>query len=41
MEKNSPIKQYKKTGIIAAAAVVVAVLGVWAVSALNSEKTAV
>ena len=39
MEKNSPIKQYKKTGIIAAAAVVVAVLGVWAVSALNSEKT--
>ena len=38
--ENSPIKQYKKTGIIAAAAVVVAVLGVWAVSALNSEKTA-
>lgn len=40
MEKNSPIKQYKKTGIIAAVAVIVAVLGVWAVSALNSEKTA-
>ena len=40
MEKNSPIKQYKKTGIIAVAAVVVAFLGVWAVSALNSEKTA-
>ena len=38
--ENSPIKQYKKTGIIAAAAVVVAVFGVWAVSALNSEKTA-
>lgn len=38
--EKSPIKQYKKTGIIAAAAVVVAVLGVWAVGALNSEKTA-
>ncbi|MDW2995854.1 MAG: OmpH family outer membrane protein [Alphaproteobacteria bacterium] len=38
--EKSPIKQYKKTGIIAAAAVIVAVLGVWAVGALNSEKTA-
>jgi Skp family chaperone for outer membrane proteins len=37
--ENSPIKQYKKTGVIAAVAVIVAVLGVWAVSALNSEKT--
>ena len=38
--ENSPIKQYKKTGIIAAAAVIVAVLGVWAVGALNADKTA-
>ena len=38
--EQSPVKQYKKTGIIAAAALVVAVLGVWAVSALNSGKTA-
>lgn len=38
--EKSPIKQYKKTGIIAAATVIVAVLGVWAVGALNSEKTA-
>ena len=39
-KENSPIKQYKKTGIIAAVAIAVAVLGVWAVSALNSGKTA-
>lgn len=39
-KENSPVKQYKKTGIIAAVAVAVAVLGVWAVSALNSGKTA-
>ncbi|MEE1030386.1 MAG: OmpH family outer membrane protein [Alphaproteobacteria bacterium] len=38
--ENSPVKQYKKTGIIAAVAIAVAVLGVWAVSALNSGKTA-
>lgn len=38
--ENSPVKQYKKTGIIAAVAIAVAVLGVWAVSALNSEKSA-
>jgi Skp family chaperone for outer membrane proteins len=37
--EQSPVKQYKKTGIIAAVALVIAVLGVWAVSALNSEKT--
>ena len=39
-KENSPVKQYKKTGIIAAVAIAVAVLGVWAVSALNSGKTA-
>lgn len=38
--EKSPVKQYKKIGIIAAAALVVAVLGVWAVSALNSESSA-
>ena len=38
--ENSPVNQYKKTGIIAAVAIAVAVLGVWAVSALNSGKTA-
>ena len=35
--ENSVVKNYKKTGIIAAIVVVVAVLGVWAVSALNSN----
>ncbi len=34
--ENSAVKNYKKTGIIAAIVIVVAVLGAWAVSALNS-----
>ena len=33
---NAVVKSYKKTGIVAAVVVAVAVLGVWAVSALNS-----
>ena len=35
------IKNYKKTGVIAAIVLVVAVLGVWAVSALNSREVSV
>ena len=35
------VKNYKKTGIIAAIVLVVAVLGVWAVSALNSREVSV
>ena len=38
--ENSPVKNYKKTGIIAAAVIAVAALGVWGVSALNSNNTA-
>lgn len=34
--ENTAVKSYKKTGIVAAVVVAVAVLGVWAVSALNS-----
>lgn len=36
---NQVVKNYKKTGIVAAAVIAVAALGVWGVSALNSEKT--
>lgn len=39
-EQKSPVVNYKKTGIIAAVAIAVAALGVWAVSALNSNSTA-
>lgn len=35
------VKNYKKTGIVAAIVLVVAVLGVWAVSALNSREVSV
>ncbi len=35
---NNVVKNYKKTGIIAAAVVAVAVLGAWAVSALNNNN---
>ncbi len=38
--ENQAVKNYKKTGIIAAVVIAVAALGVWGVSALNSEKTA-
>ena len=38
--ENSPVKNYKKTGIVAAAVIAVAALGVWGVSALNSNNTA-
>ena len=38
--ENSPVKNYKKTGIVAAAVIAVAVLGVWGVSALNSNNSA-
>jgi Skp family chaperone for outer membrane proteins len=37
--ENSPVKNYKKTGIVAAAVIAVAALGVWGVSALNSNNT--
>jgi Skp family chaperone for outer membrane proteins len=36
--ENSPVKNYKKTGIVAAAVIAVAALGVWGVSALNSNN---
>ncbi len=36
---NQVVKNYKKTGIVAAAVVAVAVLGAWAVSALNNNNT--
>ena len=36
--ENSAVKNYKKTGIVAAIVIVVAALGIWAVSALNSDK---
>ena len=38
--ENSHVKNYKKTGIVAAAVIAVAALGVWGVSALNSNNTA-
>ena len=38
--ENQVVKNYKKTGIVAAVVIAVAALGVWGVSALNSEKTA-
>ena len=38
--ENQVIKNYKKTGIVAAIVIVVAVLGVWAVRALNSNSGA-
>lgn len=37
MEKNKIVKSYKKTGIVAAVVVAVAVLGIWGVSALSSN----
>ena len=37
--EKSPVKNYKKTGIVAAAVIAVAALGVWGVSALNSGNT--
>ncbi len=38
--ENQVVKNYKKTGIVAAAVIAVAALGVWGVSALNSDKDA-
>jgi methylthioribose-1-phosphate isomerase len=38
--ENQAVKNYKKTGIVAAVVIAVAALGVWGVSALNSYKTA-
>lgn len=38
-KENPQIKNYKKMGIVAAIVVAVAVLGAWAVSALNSGST--
>ena len=37
--ENKQVKNYKKTGIIAAVVIAVAALGVWAVSALNGGNT--
>lgn len=37
--ENQAVKSYKKTGIIAAVVIAVAALGVWGVSALNSNNT--
>ncbi len=37
---TNPVQNYKKTGIIAAIVIVVAALGVWAVSALNGNNGA-
>jgi len=37
--ENSAVKNYKKTGIIAAIVIAVAALGVWGVAALNSDGT--
>ena len=36
--ENQAVKNYKKTGIVAAVVIAVAALGVWGVSALNSDK---
>ena len=38
--ENQVVKNYKKTGIVAAAVIAVAALGVWGVSALNSDTDA-
>ncbi len=38
--ENSAVKNYKKTGIVAAVVIAVAALGVWGVSALNSNPGA-
>lgn len=38
--ENQAVKNYKKTGIVAAVVIAVAALGVWGVSALNSDKAA-
>ena len=38
--ENPVVKNYKKTGIIAAVVIAVAALGIWAVSALNSNDGA-
>ena len=38
--ENKVVKNYKKTGIIATLVVVIAALGIWGVSALNSDKGA-
>ncbi len=38
--ENTVVKNYKKTGVIAAIVIAVAALGVWAVSALNSDNGA-
>jgi len=38
--ENQAVKSYKKTGIIAAVVIAVAALGVWGVSALNSDTGA-
>ncbi len=38
--ENQAVKSYKKTGIVAAVVIAVAALGVWGVSALNSDKSA-
>ncbi len=38
--ENQVVKNYKKTGIVAAVVIAVAALGVWGVSALNSDSGA-
>lgn len=38
--ENKAVKSYVKTGVVAAAVVAVAVLGIWGVSALRSDKSA-
>ena len=38
--ENKMVVNYKKTGIIAAIVIAVAVLGVWAVAGLNTNNTA-
>ena len=38
--ENQAVKSYKKTGIVAAVVIAVAALGVWGVSALNSDSGA-
>lgn len=38
--ENQVVKNYKKTGVVAAVVIAVAALGVWGVSILNSEKAA-
>ena len=41
LSENSAVKNYKKTGIIAAVVVAVAALGVWGVASLNSNGATV